>query len=140
MVFVRKSDEDMAQEGPDAIPHWLAKVLEVRAGDASHVYLRVFWAYRPEDLPGGRRPYHGGSELVVSNHMDIIEAVTVDAIADMVYWDDDPESMALTADQLFFRQSYDFTKKTHQLSVSIVAPTNYLYTDRATEIEHLLHR
>ncbi|CAN9306445.1 unnamed protein product [Alternaria alternata] len=116
MVFVRKSEQDHVEEGPNSIQHWLAKVLEVRAGDASHVYLRVFWAYRPEDLPGGRQPYHGRAELIISNHMDIIEAVTVESSAEVVHWNDDPDSMALLADQLFFRQSYDITKKTNRLS------------------------
>ncbi|CAN9201820.1 unnamed protein product, partial [Alternaria alternata] len=116
MVFVRKSEQDHVEEGPDSIQHWLAKVLEVRAGDASHVYLRVFWAYRPEDLPGGRQPYHGRAELIISNHMDIIEAVTVESSAEVAHWNDDPDSMALLADQLFFRQSYDITKKTNRLS------------------------
>ncbi|KAG9188755.1 hypothetical protein G6011_07460 [Alternaria panax] len=115
MVFVKKS-EDQIEECPNSIQHWLAKVLEIRAGDASHVYLRVFWAYRPEDVPGGRKPHHGGSELIVSNHMDIIEAVTVESSADVVYWNDDPDSMALQTDQLFFRQSYDITKKINRLS------------------------
>jgi hypothetical protein len=125
MVFVRKSEQDHVREGPDSIQHWVAKILEVRAGDASHVYLRVSWTYRPEDLPGGRQSYHGGGELIVSNHMDIIEAVTVDAVANVVQWNDDPESMALSADQLFFRQSFDVGKKTHRLSVNIMIPTTY---------------
>jgi hypothetical protein len=111
MVFVKKSEEDIT-EGPDAIQHWLAKILEIRGGDPSHVYLRVFWAYRPEDVPGGRQAHHGDSELIVSNHMDIIEAETVESSADVVYWDDDPSSLSLYADQLFFRQSYDITKRT----------------------------
>ncbi|RYO02839.1 hypothetical protein AA0121_g13234 [Alternaria tenuissima] len=116
MIFVKKSEEDHVQEGPKSIHHWLAKILEARAGNASRVYLRVYWVYRPEDLPGGRQPYHGGGELIVSNHMDIIEADTLDAVADVVHWNDDPESMALPASQLFFRQGYDITKKTNRLS------------------------
>ena len=128
MVFVRKSEEDHVQEGPGSISHWFAKILEVRDGDgdASRVYLRVFWVYRPEDLPCGRQPFHGGGELIVSNHMDIIQAVTVDACADVVYWNDDPESMAPRKDELFFRQSYDVTKKTDGLSVSTLVASIYL--------------
>jgi hypothetical protein len=120
-VFVKKVEEDEENEDTPAIQHWLAKILEVRAGDASHVYLRVFWLYRPEDLPGGRQPYHGSSELIISNHMDIIDALTVQSAANVVYWDDDPDSVtSLAADQLFFRQSFDITKKSKPLSVSSV--------------------
>ena len=115
-VFVQQDDDS----GEASVRHWLAKILEVRAADASHVFLRVYWAYRPEDLPGGRQPHHGVNELIVSNHMDIIEAVTVVDSAEVVYWDDDPEaSTRPTADQLFWRQSFDVNKpKSQQLSVS----------------------
>jgi hypothetical protein len=126
MIFVKKSEEGHVQEGPKSIHHWLAKILEVRAGNASRVYLRVYWVYRPEDLPDGRQPYHGGGELIVSNHMDIIEADTLNAVADVVHWNDDPESMALPASQLFYRQGYDITKKTNRLSVSTLVATVYL--------------
>ncbi|KAI4648722.1 uncharacterized protein J4E79_009793 [Alternaria viburni] len=117
MIFVKKSEEDKIAEGPGTIEHWIAKVLEVRGGDPEHVFLRVYWAYRPEDIPGGRQAHHGDSELIVSNHMDIIDALSVDSSADVVYWDDDPESLDLKTDQLFFRQSYDITKRANsQLS------------------------
>ncbi|RAR06797.1 ebs-bah-phd domain-containing protein [Stemphylium lycopersici] len=116
VVFVKNSEGARDKNSPDALQGWLAKVLEVRAGDASHVYLRVFWAYRPEDLPGGRQPHHGSSEVIVSNHMDIIEALTVQSSEDVVYWNDDPDSLPLPADQLFFRQSFDITKKAKPLS------------------------
>jgi hypothetical protein len=107
MIFVKKSEEDHVQEGPKSIHHWLAKILEARAGNASRVYL-------------------GGGELIVSNHMDIIEADTLDAVADVVHWNDDLESMALLASPLFYRQSYDITKKTNRLSVSTLVATVYL--------------
>jgi hypothetical protein len=58
--------------------------------------------------------------------MDIIEAVTVESSAEVVHWNDDPDSMALLADQLFFRQSYDITKKTNRLSVSTLVTTVHL--------------
>ncbi|KAH7399648.1 hypothetical protein BKA66DRAFT_452279 [Pyrenochaeta sp. MPI-SDFR-AT-0127] len=107
-VFVRKTEED--HDTPNAIPQWFAKILEVRAGDAAHVYLRVFWAYRPEDLPGGRQPHHGESELIVSNHMEIIEAHTVESIANVVHWPDTESSEWPAKEQLFWRQGLDVTK------------------------------
>lgn len=119
IVFVKNSEESDVKNSPNAVEGWLAKILEIRAGDSSHVFLRVFWIYRPEDLPGGRQPHHGSTEVIVSNHMDVIEAVTVQSLADTVYWNDDPDSLPLPADQLFFRQSYDVTKRLHPFTVSI---------------------
>ncbi|KAF1833305.1 hypothetical protein BDW02DRAFT_599192 [Decorospora gaudefroyi] len=113
----RKNVQNEEREEKPEISHWLARVLEIRAGDPSHVYLRVFWTYRPEDLPGGRQRHHGSSELIVSNHMDIIDALTVQSTADVVHWDDNPDSVAtLAADHLFWRQSFDITKKLRPLS------------------------
>ncbi|KAF4465099.1 hypothetical protein FALBO_8056 [Fusarium albosuccineum] len=57
---------------------WVARILEIRASDKHHVYARVFWMYRPDELPPGtlydkkiiqgRQPYHGANELIASNH------------------------------------------------------------------------
>lgn len=95
--------------------NWIAKVLEVRAKDPQHVYLRVFWLYWPEELPHGREPYHGESEVVMSNHMEVVDAMTVAGRADVTRWNE------LDADEemghLFWRQFYDVRQK-GQLSVS----------------------
>ncbi|KAJ9653768.1 hypothetical protein H2201_009103, partial [Coniosporium apollinis] len=90
-------------------PPWVAKVLEVRAADELHVYLRVFWLYWPEELPdGGRRPYHGCNELIASNDMQVINATTVDGKADVRQWiEDDEAEEVLDAEQLFWRQTWD---------------------------------
>lgn len=58
--------------------HWVARILEIRASDEHHVYVRVFWMYWPDELAEGtryggrqvqgRQPYHGASELIASNH------------------------------------------------------------------------
>ncbi|KAH9879401.1 hypothetical protein J1614_002841 [Plenodomus biglobosus] len=109
-VFVKKEPEK--QDTPEAIEHWIAKVLEVRAGNTQHVYLRVYWAYRPEDLPGGRQPHHGECELIVSNHMDVVDAQCVQGAAHVIYWDDSPDSSKFPApEQLYWRQSLDINKR-----------------------------
>src|SRR5256714_1160403 len=66
---------------------WVAKVLEVRAKDDQHVYLRVFWLYWPDELPNKRQSYHGGNELIMSNAMDIVDAMTVAGPAAVTHWD-----------------------------------------------------
>jgi hypothetical protein len=118
MIFVKREGEE------DGI----ARILEIRGGDAAHVYLRVCWTYEPEDLSGGRQPYHGSHELLASNHMEIIDARAVQDPADVVYFDDDPESSTtLEEGQYFWRQSLDVNKpKGMQLSVSIT-PLEYLF-------------
>ncbi|KAH7408139.1 hypothetical protein DE146DRAFT_606612 [Phaeosphaeria sp. MPI-PUGE-AT-0046c] len=124
-VFIEKQPEKQDVDG--SIQHWVGQVLEVRAGDASHVYLRVYWFYRPEDLPGGRQPHHGECELVASNHMDIIEALSVSDKADVKYWDEDPEKPWPLKQQLFWRQSFDLqTTRAKQFS-----PIRKICVDRA---------
>ncbi|KAH5052278.1 hypothetical protein HBI24_160120 [Parastagonospora nodorum] len=114
-VFVSKTEEE--QDASSAIKDWIGKVLEVRAGDAAHVYLRVYWLYRPEDLPDGRQPHHADGELIASNHMDIIEALSVIDRATVIHWDEDLEKSMPFKDQLFWRQTFDVGKpKGKQLS------------------------
>ena len=94
---------------------WPAKVLEVRASDAQHVYLRVIYLYWPEELPMGRQDYHGKSEVIMSNYMEIMDAMTVACgVEDLKHWhegDDDDDH-----GPLFFRQYFNFL--TGKLSVS----------------------
>ena len=74
--YVYVNHGGLAQGGTSSEPaYWIARVVEVRAQDAHHVYVRVFWCYWPSELPGGRRLYHGQDEIVPSNHMDVIDAM-----------------------------------------------------------------
>lgn len=109
---------------------WVARVLEIRAIDSEHVYLRVFWFYWPEELPGGPRPYHGKNELVASNHMEIIDAMTVTGHAEVQHWREDEDED--NPSDLYWRQTWD--TKTSQLSVrSLVRPSMFRYEgDRLT--------
>ncbi|KAF2806086.1 uncharacterized protein BDZ99DRAFT_524312 [Mytilinidion resinicola] len=117
-VFVRPSAE-LERENAH-ITSWVAKVLEVRAGDEQHVYLRVYWMYRPEDLPyPGRRPYHGLNEIIATNDMQIIDATTVQDSANVIHYvEEENRSQLLEGDQLFWRQTFDLLhdKKTPGLS------------------------
>ena len=69
------------------------------------VFLRVSWLYRPEDLPGGRQYYHGKRELVMSNHIDIVDALSVSGRADVRHWrelDDEDDGL-----EYYWRQEVD---------------------------------
>lgn len=91
----------------DVAAQWKAKVLEVRALDSEHVYLRVAWLNRPEDLAGGRKAYHGRNELIPTNEMDIIDAMTVNGSLEVLHWDDDDDTTTVNSEQYFWRQTYD---------------------------------
>ncbi|OAA64974.1 Bromo adjacent region [Cordyceps fumosorosea ARSEF 2679] len=100
---------------------WVARILEIRASDEHHVYARVFWMYSPDELPAatmsgqktaaGRQPHHGINELIASNHMDIINVVSVVQCAQVKHWieSDDEEQNAL-----YWRQAFDC--RTNELS------------------------
>ncbi|QKD57457.1 uncharacterized protein FOBCDRAFT_277091 [Fusarium oxysporum Fo47] len=106
---------------------WVARILEIRASDEHHVYARVYWMYWPDELPPGtidrkktvqgRQPYHGTNELIASNHMDIINVVSVTAPAIVNQWiESDDEEIQ---DALYWRQAYD-CRKPQLSSVSII--------------------
>ncbi|KAI1213813.1 uncharacterized protein F4807DRAFT_456362 [Annulohypoxylon truncatum] len=100
----KKSDDD-----------WVARILEIRASDEHHVYARVYWMYWPDELPPGtqdgkkfiqgRQSYHGANELIASNHMDVINVVSVTAPATVNQWDETNEDDVQPA--LYWRQAFD---------------------------------
>ena len=98
----------------DSSSDWKAKVLEVRALDEEHVYIRVSWLNRPEDLAGGRRDYHGKNELVPTNQIDIIDAMTVNGKFDLKRWTEmkniNPDD-ALRKEVYYWSQTLDFTSQ-----------------------------
>ncbi|TKA83772.1 hypothetical protein B0A55_00002 [Friedmanniomyces simplex] len=93
----------------DPSAQWKAKVLEVRALDPEHVYIRVAWLNRPEDLDGGRQPHHGKNELIPTNQLDIIDAMTINGRLDLYAWDEkDDDSPMPGIGEYYWRQTYDF--------------------------------
>ncbi|KAL3584887.1 hypothetical protein FPOAC2_14668 [Fusarium poae] len=119
---------------------WVARVLEIRASDEHHVYARVYWMYWPYELPRGthdgkktvqgRQPYHGAKELIASNHMDIINVVSVTGPVTVNQWIEfDDEEIT---DELYWRQAYDC--RTSELSVCCVVP----HLDSASANMHIV--
>lgn len=88
-ILVKHDDSEPAKL--DVSAQWKAKVLEVRALDSEHVYIRVAWLNRPEDLSGGRKAYHGKNELVPTNQMDIIDAMTVNGRLELYHWHEEDD-------------------------------------------------
>ncbi|KAK6431621.1 hypothetical protein LTR95_012216 [Oleoguttula sp. CCFEE 5521] len=108
-VLVKHTDETTGPIDYDA--QWKARVLEIRALDQEHVYLRVAWLNRPEDLDIGRKRYHGKLELIPSNQLDIIDAMAVNGRIEVMHWDelvDDDVKAMPEEDQYFWRYTYDF--------------------------------
>jgi hypothetical protein len=98
----------------DSLSDWKAKVLEVRALDKEHVYIRVSWLNRPEDLEGGRQDHHGKNELVLTNQMDVINAQSVNGTFRLVRYNRlkyDDRKNASDQDEYFWRQTFDFATK-----------------------------
>ncbi|KAI9053633.1 hypothetical protein LZ554_002587 [Drepanopeziza brunnea f. sp. 'monogermtubi'] len=103
---------------------WVARVLEVRAKNAQHVYALVTWMYWPEELPppatksadqvnreSGKRTYHGRNEVVASNYMEVLDVLSFAGKAEMAQWleeDGAPQS------SLYWRQTYN--RSTQELS------------------------
>lgn len=113
VVYVQSDPNEAPKNSDDANPadsnFWIAKVLECRAINNQKVFLRVFWLYRPEDLPMGRQPYHGVDEVIPSNHMQIIDALTVDGrVGDIQHFDeDDDEGVRTRIHGHLWRQTFD---------------------------------
>ncbi|KAK0667372.1 hypothetical protein QBC41DRAFT_139425 [Cercophora samala] len=120
MQIRKKSDDD-----------WVARILEIRASDEHHVYARIYWMYWPDELPAstldgkkfvqGRQPYHGMNELIASNHMDIINVVSVTSQAVVRQWFEENDEEIQNA--LYWRQAFDV--RSYELSsVDLVCRCN----------------
>jgi len=135
--------DDTADPKIDTASQWKAKVLEVRALDPEHVYIRLSWLNRPEDLDGGRKSYHGKNELVPTNQMDIIDAMAVNGALSVKHWDemaDDDETSMPEEDQYFWRQTFDFAN-TKTFSVRLRFQTKRATTtDIRSGIAKNMHR
>lgn len=115
MIYINKHEPPPEPPDPDASEAeilafdkknlWVGKVLEVKAASTSEVWLRVFWLYWPEELPRGRQIYHGSEELIMSNHMEIVDAKTVASKAEINHWDEKVEDQDVG--RRFWRQFYD---------------------------------
>lgn len=109
--------------------NWVARIVEIRASDQNHVYACIYWLYRPCDLPNGttegkrkiqgRQPYHATKELIFSNHLDVIDVLSVLRPADVGQWNGSlDEEIKHT---LFWRQAYDWRRSrissTHRICI-----------------------
>ncbi|KAK5658748.1 hypothetical protein OQA88_1557 [Cercophora sp. LCS_1] len=125
------SSGEMMQPRKKSDDDWVARILEIRASDEHHVYARVYWMYWPDELPqgthdgkkivSGRQPYHGANELIASNHMDIINVVSVTSQAQVKQWFEENDDEIQQA--LYWRQAFDV--RTYELStVELVCSCN----------------
>ena len=123
-IFVNNGQISQGNDTDDDKQFWIARVLEVRASSPANVYIRVFWMYWPSELPGGAQHYHGKSELVASNHMEIIDATTISDKADVSHVLEKEDAPTVTG--LYWRQKFDFTSKKLSVSQHVCAALNKL--------------
>ncbi|GKU07306.1 hypothetical protein FLAG1_10144 [Fusarium langsethiae] len=108
IIGISKGNEE---KGDDK---WVARILEIRASDANHVYARIQWMYRPYDLPPGTynkklirdKTYDKKKELILSNHLDIIDVLSVSGRAE-VYQQPQAEH-GDSETKYFWRHAYDW--------------------------------
>ncbi|QIW95743.1 hypothetical protein AMS68_001261 [Peltaster fructicola] len=131
-IFVKH--DEWSDDKLDTSTQWKAIVLEVRALDSEHVYILVAWLNRPEDLEDGRKPYHGRSELIPSNQLDVIDAMTVNGRLDLVHWSESSDDIP---HQYFWRQTYDaaYTKTFSELKRFCVEDTAHNPDDMIVQCE-----
>ena len=89
-------------------------MLEIRGLDEEHVYVRVVWINRPEDLSTGRQPHHATDELIPSNEMDFVNAKYVKGPVEVIHWSKRPTDgnvLNSTRPQYFWRQNYNYCTK-----------------------------
>eukprot|EP01147_Barroeca_monosierra_P000151 gene151-3542_t len=70
-------DDTVLVKGATRSQEYIAKIVRVFANADAEVFIELQWYYLPEDIPGGRKPYHGTDEIIQSNHTDVLSARVV---------------------------------------------------------------
>ena len=103
---------DIEKLAYDKATLWIGRILECRASDPSHVFLRVMWLYWPDELPMGRQIYHGSRELVASNSIDVVDAQSITSHAEVSFWDEYDDEIDAKLGEWYWRQTFDLNKYT----------------------------
>ncbi|KTW30740.1 hypothetical protein T552_00452 [Pneumocystis carinii B80] len=89
-VFINNSEEKLTDDF-DFDRFWVAKLLEIRAENGQNVWVMCQWYYKPEELPEGRKYYHGEMELIESDYYEIVAANTISSKVIVRFWDEEKE-------------------------------------------------
>ncbi|KAJ9561131.1 hypothetical protein OSB04_006291 [Centaurea solstitialis] len=76
---IRPGDYVMMR-APDPSKPYVAKVAKIVSenGGSNNVKVHVQWYYRPEEVVGGRKQFHGTKEVFLSDHLDVQDADTIE--------------------------------------------------------------
>ena len=116
----------MTEQGGQSI----AIIREIRVCPLGRgTYIRIYWMYRPDDLPQGRQQYHGVDELVASNHsmatcptlpnkelISLVDIILAESVVGGAKVNHFVEGGDETQNGLYWRQVFDI--RTGKLSVS----------------------
>ena len=107
----------LGSEDGKADTFWKATVVEIRKDLRSEIeYLLVTWLYAPCDLPCGRKAHHGKHELIVTNHMGVIETSSVVGSFIFRHWNEKNDYQTLRKYTYYSRQSFDVESKNFSVS------------------------
>lgn len=112
--------------------HWYVSLAEAISSSAN--WSKVAWCYWPDDLrkardsndlhpkaADGRRAYHGHHELIASNHLDVIDVLTIARPVEVQYFEDgdgDDDDDGSPKTELYWRQYFDIRDNTLSVSSS----------------------
>ncbi|KFY24515.1 hypothetical protein V491_02127 [Pseudogymnoascus sp. VKM F-3775] len=107
-VHVRPPDDNNSK-------FWVARILEMRAKDAYHIYAPIAWMYWPDQLvnahmgpeapKSGGRWYHGKHEVIASNHLDVVDIASMAGHATVAQWFEDDDDN--THHGFYWRQTFN---------------------------------
>jgi len=98
-------------KGPNPYIAQIGKI-EANPNDSKNVTLTLNWYYRPDEIKGGRRDYHGKDELIKSNHQDKCHVQCVNGPCRVLGLDEYLEYKAEPEEEVFYqREDYDAFKQ-----------------------------
>lgn len=104
-----------SQEDSDQYPFiGVIKALHEPSSDASGAPTRdmtVNWYYRPNEVIGGRKHFHGAMEVFESDHSDTVDVSTIISHCDILSLDDYLDTDQVTPSTFFTRYFYSARRK-----------------------------
>eukprot|EP00743_Colponemidia_sp_Colp-15_P007800 GILK01008446.1.p1 GENE.GILK01008446.1~~GILK01008446.1.p1 ORF type:complete len:213 (+),score=18.92 GILK01008446.1:71-709(+) len=92
-------------------PNYIGRIIDIEE-EQDTVMLTLAWCYRPEEIKGGRRDFHGDREVFPSNHMDKCTVDCVDGRCHVLAMKDYLKLSTIPADLYYHRAFYDWKKHT----------------------------
>jgi hypothetical protein len=126
---------------------YVGKIVEARAESADKVFILLAYLYWPDEITPQQKKTHNfygkeyaRGELIMSNHLQVIDATSISRKANISYWDEWNDDLD-QAPERFWRQQFDnsnFNQK-HDSATALTELRKYCKCRRPYNLDHPIY-